>query len=89
VEEEEEEEKEGGWGVRLCGIIHSHGSYRMGVSHTTQPCTHTHGTQVLFFTRIYADILGRLAPRCRSLLLRSPTPLLVLVMVKVRPAPRA
>jgi hypothetical protein len=34
-------------------------------------------TQVLFFTRIFADVVGRFLPRLRWLVLDSPRPLLV------------
>ena len=34
-------------------------------------------TQVLFFTRIFADVVGRFLPRLRWLVLESPRPLLV------------
>ncbi|GFH13152.1 uncharacterized protein HaLaN_08983, partial [Haematococcus lacustris] len=39
--------------------------------------------QVLFFTRIFADLAGRFAPRCKALLVHSPALLLTMALTKV------
>lgn len=41
-------------------------------------CNKTRPTQVLFYSRIFADILGRLAPRRKALMLRAQGAMLAL-----------
>jgi len=75
--------------VQICVHTCTHTGAQIDARTHARMHAHTHArTQVLFYSRIFADLVGRFAPRRKALMVRSSTSLLIMALGKVRAAAR-